>query len=228
MLLLYSHKLYEPVAVTRFIMLKRFSTFRRKKTEDLGLANGNGVSNGGTDGSKPNGTHVVNGTATANGHTESSGSNGTANGQRASKRFSVGGAAKRQWSEPDHSVTRGDVDSSFTQFAQLIHASSRPLPTQTGDGSYIEHEAPSSLFQDLMHLGFKDFKTLEQTIMSKATGALADDKTMLMERIIQVGVSAPDSRPHAQRSEACGCAPIKLVQACQFDQCIPQRALGQS
>ena len=86
----------------------------------------------------------------------------------------------------DHSPQRGEVASSFSQFAQLIHASRRPLPTQTGDGTYVEHEMPSGMMQDLRSLGFKDVKTLMQVMKTKATGQLQDDKTYLMERVIQV------------------------------------------
>ena len=172
-------------------MLKILSTFRKKKTGEP-VSNGSLASGGGTNGTAPNGTVAANGTATSNGYTHSNGVNAAANGTatkgQSSKQHSSSafGSSAKEWSEPDHSVTRGDVDSSFEQFAQLIQASSRPLPTQTGDGSYIEHEAHSSLFQDIRHLGIKDMKTLQETLVNKATGALADDKTMLMERIIQV------------------------------------------
>ena len=196
-------------------MLKRLSTFRKKKGgEDAGLPNGHQASSSNTNGAIPKGIDSTNGSATVNGHAEANGVNGAANGQKASKRLNVGGAAKRQWSEPDHSVTRGDVDSAFDQFAQLIHASSRPLPTQTGDGSYIEHEASSSLFQELKHLGFKDVKTLKEVIVNKASGALADDKTMLMERTIQVLHAMPFLVVHADRMQACCGASLELQASC--------------
>jgi hypothetical protein len=35
-------------------------------------------------------------------------------------------------------VTRADIDNVFEEFAQLIHASCRPLPNQSGDGAYLE------------------------------------------------------------------------------------------
>ena len=151
-------------------MLKRFSsTFKKKK----------GEANGHTNGTSANGAKATNGADIANGGNGVNGTSKPAQGKRMS--------FKKQQSETvDRSVTRGDVDTSFEQFAQLIHASSRPLPTQTGDGSYIEHEAPSSLFQDLKSLGFKDMKTLKDVLANKASGALADDKTMIMERVIQV------------------------------------------
>ena len=85
-----------------------------------------------------------------------------------------------------HSADREEVERCFKQYAQLIHASRRPLPTQSGDGAYLEHELPSGLMQDLINLGFKDVQTLMQVMKSKATGGLQDDKTYLMERVIQV------------------------------------------
>jgi hypothetical protein len=42
------------------------------------------------------------------------------------------------------------------------------------------------LFQDIRTLGFKDFGTLAAFMKNKASGEVVDDKTMLMERIIQV------------------------------------------
>ena len=39
-------------------------------------------------------------------------------------------------------VTRADVASVFEQYAQLIHASLRPLPNQSGDGAYLEKVNP--------------------------------------------------------------------------------------
>src|SRR5271155_3446133 len=39
-------------------------------------------------------------------------------------------------------VTRAEVASIFEQYAQLIHASLRPLPNQSGDGAYLEKVNP--------------------------------------------------------------------------------------
>ena len=41
-----------------------------------------------------------------------------------------------------HAITRADVASTFEQYAQLIHASLRPLPNQSGDGAYLEKVNP--------------------------------------------------------------------------------------
>lgn len=106
-----------------------------------------------------------------------------ADGRRKSSHAVVNGTTKE---EPDHSIDREQVSNIFKDFAQLVHASQRPLPTQSGDGSYLDHEVPSGMMADLRSMGFKDMKTLKDLIQTKASGALQDDKTYLMERVIQV------------------------------------------
>lgn len=78
------------------------------------------------------------------------------------------------------------MSSTFEEFAQVLHAAKRPLPSQTGDGSYLNKEEPTGLMADLKNLGFKDLKTLREVIEGKAKGELVDDKTYIMERVIQV------------------------------------------
>jgi linoleate 10R-lipoxygenase len=134
-------------------------------------------------------------------------SNGTANGTApltneksvkpvVAKRSSFGfGSSKKEKEKeqggpvsPDHSAKREDIGNVFKQYAQLIHASQRPLPTQTGDGTYIDQTVPTGLWQDLKNLGFKDVNTLLELMKNKMDGKMTDDKTYLMERVIQVGV----------------------------------------
>ncbi|KAF2087527.1 putative fatty acid oxygenase PpoC [Saccharata proteae CBS 121410] len=86
---------------------------------------------------------------------------------------------------------RNEVASVFSQFANLLHASRRPLPTQSGDGSYLEKEAPAGLMGDLKALGFKDISTLKDVMENKAKKELVDDKTYLMERVIQLVAGLP-------------------------------------
>ena len=50
---------------------------------------------------------------------------------------------------PDHSVNRDGVVATFEKFAKVIHASGRPLPSETGDGSYKEDSITSGLLRDL-------------------------------------------------------------------------------
>ena len=126
-----------------------------------------------------------------NGHAD-----GISNGKAPSNRrqSSLLGNSKKQ-SEPDvdHSVGRQEVETSFSKYAALIHASRRPLPNQTGDGQYLEQHEAGSLWGDLRTLGFKDVKTLMGVMQNKATGELQDDKTYLMERVIQLVADLPSS-----------------------------------
>ncbi|KAI9759515.1 MAG: hypothetical protein M4579_002274 [Chaenotheca gracillima] len=101
------------------------------------------------------------------------------------------GKSARQDASPERNTNSEDVSSTFQQYAQLIHASQRPLPTQTGDGTYIESKMPTGLFQDLKNLGFKDVHTLMDVMKNKASGELADDKTYIMERVIQLVSGLP-------------------------------------
>lgn len=116
--------------------------------------------------SKPNGTQV--------------------NGQKRQSKVPAPRKSSSDESRSDHGVESDDGVSVFEKYAQVLHASRRPLPNQTGDGTYLEQEHSGSLFKDLRALGFKDIGTLKDLIKTKAKGEYIDDKTMLMERIIQV------------------------------------------
>lgn len=171
-------------------MLRRFSTrFGRSKKDEVNGVNEtdgttNDTTNGTTNGiSSGNSNGISNGTKTIGTST-----NGTkAEKLKVDKRQSSFGYAPKKGKKEtiDHSASRSDVESSFAQFAQLIHASRRPLPTQSGDGAYLDHKEPSGLLSDVRALGFKDVHTLMDVMKNKATGALQDDKTYLMEKTIQ-------------------------------------------
>lgn len=152
-------------------MLRRISTkFGKSRKDEVNGVNG---TNGTTDARDTNGTF-------ANGNTDEK--------PTLDKRHSAFGftTKKAKGEMVDHSASRGEVENSFAQFAQLIHASRRPLPTQSGDGAYLEHKEPSGLMSDMRALGFKDVHTLMDVMKNKATGALQDDKKYLMEKTIQV------------------------------------------
>ena len=120
-------------------------------------------------------------------------SNGNVNEKRQSK--SIPTYSPPEPEPEDHSKARNEVTAIFEKCSQVIHASRRPLPTQSGDGTYLEHghDHSTSLFQDLRSLGFKDYGTLMDVIKNKASGELIDDKTMLMERIIQLVSGLPSN-----------------------------------
>lgn len=118
--------------------------------------------------------------------------NGHANGKDPvdAKRTSYAPQSKTHEVE-DHSANRREVESSFEKYAQLIHASRKPLPTQSGDGAYAyDHTVPSGLLQDIKTLGFKDVGTLMAVMKNKASGELQDDKTYMMEHVIQASYTS--------------------------------------
>jgi linoleate 10R-lipoxygenase len=94
-------------------------------------------------------------------------------------------------SDGERSAKNEDGVPAFEKYAQVLHASRSPLPNQTGDGATSAHDHQTTLFQDLRSFGFKDFGTLKEVIATKAKGEHVDDKTMVMERIIQVGCATP-------------------------------------
>ncbi|MCJ1385278.1 hypothetical protein MMC17_008399 [Xylographa soralifera] len=90
-----------------------------------------------------------------------------------------------------HTSPRQEVEEAFASISSLIKASLRPLPKETGDGSYITPPISTGLLEDLQKLHIKDVKSLIQTVKAQATGDPTDDRTCLMERIIQVAAELP-------------------------------------
>lgn len=105
----------------------------------------------------------------------------------------------------DPTITRETVSDTFAEYAQLIHASQRPLPNQSGDGQYLEKDEPSGFWTDMKSLGIKgmailhykkraltstpDLKTVRHILEDKAGGFPQDDRKMHMEEIMQVCIT---------------------------------------
>ncbi|KAL4882931.1 heme peroxidase [Aspergillus karnatakaensis] len=149
-------------------MLRRFSTFKKSKAEKAEKADRESKANGST-------------------------ANGTAPTNNSTKRQSKPPAPRRSSSDSGHSAESEDIPAVFEKHAQVLHASSRPIPHQGGEAAYLDKEHPSGLFNDLRSLGFKDFSSLKDVIKTKINGELTDDKTMIMERIIQIVSSLPSN-----------------------------------
>lgn len=82
---------------------------------------------------------------------------------------------------------RQQVEDNISQISQVIHAAMRPLPEQTGDGSYIpDANTQSGIWNNLSHVGIKDIATLTEVVKDGLSGAFVNDKDFLMERVIQV------------------------------------------
>lgn len=83
-------------------------------------------------------------------------------------------------------VDESNVEKSISQIEQVISSSLRPLPTETGDGSYIKNPKTTGLAKDITHIDLDDVKTLVEAVKTGATGEPVDDREYIMERVIQV------------------------------------------
>ncbi|KAH9994375.1 linoleate diol synthase [Xylariaceae sp. FL0662B] len=107
---------------------------------------------------------------------------------------SSSGSFSRENNEVPPQPHREGIWATFSQFGQLINASRRPLPTQNGDGSYSPTIKKGGLREDLKCIRMKDVKTIMELFGSKLRGEqLVDDKTMIMERVIQLVAGLPDN-----------------------------------
>ncbi|KAK7739760.1 hypothetical protein SLS53_005730 [Cytospora paraplurivora] len=94
-----------------------------------------------------------------------------------------------------HAAPRTDRDGIIAvldQFAPSVHVPQKPLPTQLGHGTYSVRKRETGWKLDLEYIGWKDIKTLMGLIKSKLHGnEPLDDKTMLLEHIIQLVAGLP-------------------------------------
>lgn len=109
----------------------------------------------------------------------------------------------QRFNEPSREPPKGDVGAEqggafgrFKDLSEVVHKATRPLPTETGNGTYIEDSSKGgSLWEDLLSLGIEDAKTVKDFVKTEALRRPIDDKTMLMERIIQVKPADPREFP---------------------------------
>jgi linoleate 8R-lipoxygenase/9,12-octadecadienoate 8-hydroperoxide 8R-isomerase len=90
--------------------------------------------------------------------------------------------------EPTRKNTiRKVIENFLYQLYQVICASLRPLPTQTGDGTYITDPSPSTgILRDIRHVNLKNVEHLIGVMRQAASGEPTNDKEYIMERVIQV------------------------------------------
>ncbi|CCF43731.1 linoleate diol synthase [Colletotrichum higginsianum] len=100
---------------------------------------------------------------------------------------------KRPQPGPSRASARyGSHDVRKSASASLKDASKRPMPTQYGDGTYPKEIIRPTMVQNLRALQAADVKTLVQIIKSKLKREkIQDDKTMIMERTIQIVAKLP-------------------------------------
>lgn len=95
----------------------------------------------------------------------------------------------REQSLPDAPIEkvslRREVEEKFDAIRGLIKASHRPLPTQTGDGSYIVPPISTGVLKDIDKLGFDDLHTIVGLVKTKVEGSAVDDREYGMEGVIK-------------------------------------------
>ncbi|KAI2618256.1 linoleate diol synthase [Hypomontagnella submonticulosa] len=102
------------------------------------------------------------------------------------------GSSQKEKSERYPKANREGVSAVFAQFSQLLYASRRTLPGQNGDGSYNTTVQRTGLRKDLKYIRMRDVKTILDLARSKLKGEqVTDDKTMIMERVIQLVAGLP-------------------------------------
>ncbi|KAK2808634.1 hypothetical protein FQN50_004498 [Emmonsiellopsis sp. PD_5] len=102
------------------------------------------------------------------------GANGQANGKPKKP------ASKPGKKSNGRHVKRRDVEGAFTKYAQF-----------SGQTAYLAKGPTSTKLQDLRSMRLKGIKTLVAVVKTKLKGGLLDDKTYLMERVIQLVASLP-------------------------------------
>ncbi|KAJ5160844.1 Psi-producing oxygenase A [Penicillium canariense] len=79
----------------------------------------------------------------------------------------------------------------IAQIEQVVKASLRPLPTETGDGTYVKGSTTTGLAKDLSHVELKDVKTLAEVAKNAITGDPVNDREYIMERVVQLAAGLP-------------------------------------
>lgn len=132
--------------------------------------------------SHSNGTDGV-----TNGHSNGY-SNGASNGVSKGKTAKYATQAKPP--PPVAKPTRAAVDSTFEQFANLLHASNRPLPNRFGDGQdqrppEVKQTGVLTDIKTLRRGGFfwESVGTLWTLLKQKKKGGPVDDKTMIVSNL---------------------------------------------
>ncbi|KAF3481341.1 fatty acid oxygenase [Arthroderma uncinatum] len=92
-----------------------------------------------------------------------------------------------------HLNLREEIGQGVADVGEAISASLRPLPTASGDGTYLPKVAKTGVLDDLAHMKLGDAGTLAEMAKIAATGELIDDKRYIMERVIQLASSLPST-----------------------------------
>ncbi|KAF2403700.1 heme peroxidase [Trichodelitschia bisporula] len=102
---------------------------------------------------------------------------------------------------------RENLGAGFQRLAQVVGDSRRPLPDQSGDGTYLDIKPDSpdviqrieATLGDLKNLGITDVDTLIKVASKAKSGEPWDDKKYLMEKLIMTAAKFPDNSATGQK-----------------------------
>lgn len=124
-------------------------------------------------------------------------------------------------------MSEEESSSKIAQVEQVVSAALRPLPTQTGDGSYVQEPTVTGLAKDLLHFDLKDAKTLAEVAKTAVTGEAVNDRDYIMERVIQVCIFARNWLcSHSNSSTACCWLAFDISEWQGTDQYLPHPIVG--
>lgn len=106
----------------------------------------------------------------------------TSSAQNGLKEQSNGTNSSEQHSKPQ------ELEDALKSILTLWNMSRRPLPTQTGDGTYLSEEQQTGILEEIRLAGFKGIKTVTDLAKTTLQREPIDDRTYLMERVIQVRI----------------------------------------
>lgn len=87
-----------------------------------------------------------------------------------------------------HVTFREQVADAFEGAESVIKAATSPLPTQTGDGSYVQTTKTTGLLKDVTKLHPGDVRTIAKTAL---TVSPIDDSSFLLERLVKLSSELP-------------------------------------
>ena len=102
----------------------------------------------------------------------------------------------------EYESPREAIEQTFNSLAGLLAHAKRPLPTETGDGTYLTPPISTGLLKDLKALKIEDVDTLIDVVKTKIRNEGTDDRDYLMERVIQV-IASPQSLKDYANSDHC-------------------------
>jgi hypothetical protein len=89
-------------------------------------------------------------------------------------------------SKSPNELSVNSVVSKFEKFRALIKAALRPLPTETGDGTYTERPENVGLLRTILSLRWRDIPAIVSLMRNNLKSEPIDDKTYFMEHVVQV------------------------------------------